>query len=217
MSALRIKNCRLRREKHAKGRTFAAGNDDWSFHTHARGIHRPASGTRGNLRRGCAHGAAFPAQSAVRQGFLAPIVKESRLGICSHAGTRRPASCEARFAQRGLAKCLLSRLCRLHANARVCAEPRRIDPLGEPGANRLDVRRSGAVALSSFAHRRCLAGSWNPHRGHHECNSPSGSYSHALCQSPGHRDHISDRGFREHAKEAVGQTLPAAARREDHI
>ncbi len=35
----------------------------------------------------------------------------------------------------------------------VCAEPRRIDPIGEPGANRLDVRRSGAVALPSFAHR----------------------------------------------------------------
>ena len=31
-------------------------------------------------------------------------------------------------------------LCRLHANARVCAEPRRIGPVGEPGANRIDVR-----------------------------------------------------------------------------
>jgi hypothetical protein len=65
---------------------------------------------------------------------------------------------------------------------------------------------SGAVALSSLAHRRCLVGSWNPHRGHHECNSQSGSYSHALCQSPGHRDHISTRGFRQHAREGVGQT-----------
>ena len=140
MSALRIRNCRLREKQHGKGKTFTAGNDDWSFHAHARGIHPPASGTRGNLRRGCAHGAGFPAQSAVQQGFLAPIAKESRFGICSHAGTRRPASCEARFAQRGLAKCLLSRLCRLHANARVCAEPGRIDPPGEPGPNRLDVR-----------------------------------------------------------------------------
>src|ERR1035438_7358356 len=42
-------NCRLRGKKHAKGRTFAAGNDDRSFHAHARGIHPPASDSRGNL------------------------------------------------------------------------------------------------------------------------------------------------------------------------
>ena len=48
---------------------------------------------------------------------LPRLVEESRLGIRSPAGTGRAASCEARFAQRGLAKCLLSRLCGLHANA----------------------------------------------------------------------------------------------------
>src|SRR5450759_4708897 len=173
------------KKEHAKGRTFAAGNDHWTFHAPARGIHPPASGTRGNLRGGCAHGAAFPAQSAVQQGFFAPLVEASRLGIRSHAGTRRPASCEARFSQHGLAKCFLSRLCRLHANVRVCAEPRRIDPPGEARSNRPDVRGSCAVALSSLAHRRCLAGSWNSNRGHHECNSTPGSYSHALCPSTG--------------------------------
>ena len=59
---------------------------------------------------------------------LPRLIKESRFGICSPAGARRPASCEARFAQPGLAQRLLSRLCGLHANARICAEPRRIDP-----------------------------------------------------------------------------------------
>ena len=53
------------------------------------------------------------------------------------------------------------------------------------------------------------------HRGHHECNSPSGAYPDAFCRSSRHRDHLSDRGFREHEKEAVGQTLLGAARRED--
>jgi hypothetical protein len=41
----------LRGKKHAKGSTSAASNDDWAFHTHARGIHRPASGTRCDSRR----------------------------------------------------------------------------------------------------------------------------------------------------------------------
>ena len=44
----------------------------------------------------------------------------------------------------------------------------------------IDVRRSGAMALPSFAHRRCLAGSWNPHGGHHEFNSAPGSYADSL-------------------------------------
>ena len=48
---------------------------------------------------------------------LPRVIEESRLGIRSHAGTRRAASCEARFAQCGLAKCFLSRLCGLHADA----------------------------------------------------------------------------------------------------
>lgn len=52
---------------------LTAGDDDWSFHAHARGIHQYPPGTRGNLHSGCAHGAAFAAQSAVQQGFLTPI------------------------------------------------------------------------------------------------------------------------------------------------
>ena len=119
------------------------------------------------------------------------IVEESWLGVCSPAGTRRPASCETRFTQRGLAKCFLSRLCGLHADAGICGEPRRIDPVGQPGPDRVHVRRSGAMALSSFAHRRCVDGSENPHRGHHESNSPPGSYAYSFCQSPGHNDYLS--------------------------
>ena len=63
--------------------------------------------------------------------------------------------------------------------------------VGEPGPNRIDVCRSGSVALSSFAHRRCFVGSWDPRGGHHEFHSPPGSYSYALCQSPWRHDHIS--------------------------
>jgi len=76
-----------------------------------------------------------------------------------------------------------------------------------------------AEAMPWRCHRSLIADallvSWNSHRGHHEFKSPSGSYPHALYQSPGHRDRISDRGFREHAKEGISQTLPAEARRED--
>ena len=57
------------------------------------------------------------------------------------------------------------------------------------------------MALSSFAHRRCLAGSWNPHRGHHESNSPPGPYAYFLRQSPGHHDHVSGRGLTEYSEE----------------
>jgi len=45
-----------------QGRTFAHHADAWAFHTHARGIHRSASGTWRDSRRGCADGAAVPAQ-----------------------------------------------------------------------------------------------------------------------------------------------------------
>ena len=184
------------------------------FHAHARGIHQPASGPRCHSRRGCADGAALPAQPTVQQNFAAGLIEESRLGLRSHAGTGRAASCETRFDQHGLAKCFLSRLCGLHADAGIRAEPRRIDPVGKPGPDCIDVRRSGAVALSSFAHRRCLARSWNSHRGHYESDSPPGSYAHALCQSPRHRHHISGRESTEHSKEIAAQTFPTTVWRE---
>src|ERR1035437_8006886 len=161
------------------------------------------------MRRGCAHGAAFLAQSTIQQDDLAPGVEESRPGLCAHAGARRPAACEGRFDQHGLAKCLLPRLCRLYADARVCAEPRDIDPPGETGPHRPDVRRSGAVALSSLAHRRCLAGAGDSHRGHHECHSPAGTFTYGFRQSPGPHDHLPGRNFGAHAKEVAGQLLPA--------
>src|ERR1039458_1099355 len=61
------------------------------------------------------------------------------------------------------------------------------------------------MALSSLAHHRCLAGSWNPHRGYHESNSPPGSYPYAVRQSPGHHDYLSGRGLTKHSEEAIGQ------------
>ena len=89
-------------------------------------------------------------------------------------------------------------------------EPRRIDPVGQAGTDRNHVRRSGAVALSSLAHRRCLAGSGNPHRGHHESNSPPGSYAYSFCQSPGHHDHLSGGKFAATYKEGIAETRQAA-------
>lgn len=87
-----------------------------------------------------ADGVAVPIQPAIQQGFAASLIEESRTWLHSSAGTRRSASCEDRFAQHGLEKCLLPGLCRLYANSRVFAEPRRVDPFGEPRANRPDVR-----------------------------------------------------------------------------
>jgi Protein of unknown function, DUF488 len=37
----------------------------------------------------------------------------------------------------------------------ICGEPQRIDPVGQPRPDRINVRRSGAMALPSFAHRSC--------------------------------------------------------------
>src|SRR5512140_3094517 len=119
---------RAERMEDAQRRTFAHRSDDWAFHTHARGIHRPASGTRGDSRRGCADRATVPAQPTIRRGFSTRFIEEYRLGIRSYAGTGWPASCEARFAEPGLAQCFLSGLCGLHANAGIRAESRRIDP-----------------------------------------------------------------------------------------
>src|SRR5215469_11008150 len=96
--------------------TFADRADYRSFHTPARGIHPPASGTRSKARGGRAHRAALVAQPTVQQDFFARIIEQSRVGIRSHAGTRRSAPTETRFHQHGMAKCLFPRLCRLHAD-----------------------------------------------------------------------------------------------------
>src|SRR5579859_2598821 len=57
----KYENLWARRKKEAKTRTFAHRVDGRAFHTHSRGIHRSASGTRCDSRRGCADGATFPA------------------------------------------------------------------------------------------------------------------------------------------------------------
>ena len=54
---------------------------------------------------------------------------------------------------------------------------------GSDRAGRDHVRRSRPLALSSFAHRGCLARSGNPGRGHHEPNAPHDSRPDAVCQS----------------------------------
>ena len=118
MSALRIKNCRLREKSMLKEETFTAGNDDWAFHAHARGIHRPASGTRCDLRRGCADGAALPAQPTVQQGFACHgSLKKAGLGYVHLPGLGGLRHAKRDSLNAGLAKCLLSRLCGLHADA----------------------------------------------------------------------------------------------------
>ncbi len=144
----------------------------------------------GNLCGGCADGAAIPSQRAVQQDFTATLIEESRVALRPSAGTRRAAVCSARFGQHRLAQCVLPRVCGLYADAGICAEPRRTHPVDEPGTNRLDVRRSSAVALSSFAHRRCLIDSRNSYGGHHEYYAPAGSYSHALCSGSWEHDHL---------------------------
>ena len=99
------------------------GVDDWAFHTDAGTVHQPASGTCGDLRGRCANGATFPAQPAIQQGSTATLLKESRFAIRSHARPWRTAPRQARFSQCWMAKCLLSRLRGLHANAGIPAKP----------------------------------------------------------------------------------------------
>src|SRR5437016_14513730 len=76
-------------------------------------------GTRCDPCCGRAHGAALFPQSTVQQNFAAKIIKEGWSAICTSAGTRRFAPCQARFHQHGMAKNIFSRLCRLHADSRV--------------------------------------------------------------------------------------------------
>ena len=64
-------------------------------------------------------------------------------------------------------------------------------------------------ALSSFTHRRCLVGPWNPRRGHHERNASPDSYADSFRQSPRLHDHLSGRDLKKHTRENVGQTLGA--------
>ena len=161
----------------------------------------PASGARRNPGRGCADGAALPAQSTVQQGFIASL-KKTGLGYVHLPDW---AACVTRSAIRSTwaGEMLLFEVMRITCRRPNLRADRRIDPIGEPGPDRIDVRRSGAMALSSLAHRGCVAGSGNSHRGHHESDSPPGSYAHPLCQSPRHHHHLPGGEFVATKKEQI--------------
>ena len=78
-----------------------------------------------------------------------------------------------------------------------------------------------AEAVPWRCHRSLIAdaltGSRNSHRGHHESNSPPGSYAYTLRQSPRHHDHISGRGLTGYSKEALDQTFGTTANQSNLI
>lgn len=130
--------------------------------------------------------------------------------LCAYARTWRPAASQARLRQHGMAQPFLQGLCRLHADAGVLAEPWRVDPTGRREPDRVDVRRSGSVALSSIAHRGCLAGTGHPHRGHHDCDPKTGSHPYRLCASPRNTAYLSGRAFDRHPGRSNTQTHACA-------
>ena len=173
-------------ETHAKGRAFAAGTDDWSFHAHARRIHRPASGARCDSRRGCADGAAVPAQSAVQQGVTARFIEESRTWAtftCRDFGGLRHAKHDS-----------------LNAGWRNASFRGYADYMQTPEfeqsleelihlANQERIALMCAEAVPWRCHRSLIADALLVRGIRTEDimspNSPPGSYAYALCQSPG--------------------------------
>jgi Domain of unknown function DUF488 len=79
---------------------------------------------------------------------LPDSLKKSWLAVRSHAGPGRAASCQTRFAQPGLAKCLLSRLCGLHADPGIWGESRRIDPVSKRGPDRIEQQPQMRLGLA---------------------------------------------------------------------
>jgi TDG/mug DNA glycosylase family protein len=94
-----------------------------------------------------------------------------------------------------LAECIFSRLRRLHADAGILKANRRIDSTHERTPDRIDVRRSGAVALSSLAHRRRIDRSRNSHRGHHESQAAPASHANSLRARPWQHRYVSGGEF----------------------
>ena len=125
------------------------------------------------------HNPQFNQRDAIREAAR----RQNQLCPFAHAG--RLAPCAARFAQRGLAQHVVSRLRRLHADAGIREGPGEIDQIGEAEEGRDHVRGSGALALPPFAHRRRAHRARDSRSAYCQREARPGSHSDSLWEGSG--------------------------------
>ena len=128
--------------------------DDWTLHAHMEGLPRGSAGAPSQAHHRRTQDPPIQTQSSVQPGDAVDKAtgREDRLRTFAKAWGFAP--CAARFAEHGLAQCLISRVCRLYADLRIQNRVTAIDEIGRTEAERDYVRGSGSMALPPLPYRR---------------------------------------------------------------
>jgi hypothetical protein len=119
-------------------------------------------------------------RSSVQSRRIARLVRRGSNCLYPSSGTRRLAPRAGRFSQRWLAQSVVSRLCGLHAILCVRRQRSMGRGLGTHGAMCVDVRGSGALALSSLNDRRRASCARYSCRGHYRTEGPQATCSYRV-------------------------------------
>ena len=135
--------------------------DNWTFHTHMERLPRDSAGAPRQARHRCTHHPKIQTQSSVQPGNPVDKAAVCEDRLCAFAKAWGFAPCAARFAEHGMAQCIISRLCRLYADLRIRSRVIPIDEIGQAEAERDYVRGSGSMALPPLPYRRCAYRTWD--------------------------------------------------------
>lgn len=131
-------------------------------------------------------------QSAIQSRNTRPQITRRENRLCPHRQTRWPEARTHGLQEYRLAQFILSRLCRLHAGARIRARASPPDRPRGPEKIRHHVCGGSAVALSSFAHCRCAHGPQNSRFPHSQLRQAPPALSHTICKGPWSFDYLPD-------------------------
>jgi hypothetical protein len=163
---------------------------DRAFHADARRVGGRAADLWGPPAGRYPHDPAIAPHASVQPRGPGPTPPETGHPVHASRGLGGPSEAASRLAQHGLAKCQLSGVRGLHGDARVCGRPPSAPCVGPGcGAGGIHVRRSGPLAVPSFA--RCgrpdrWGGCGPAHHGGREAAAPRASSMGAARREPRH-------------------------------
>lgn len=162
-----------------------------ALHALSEGIHPSCQGAWGPTRHRRAHDPAVATQPAIQSWPPISGAAQGSDALPPLARSGRLATCATRFDQYRVAKCELPWLCGLHANLGIRRRSEPVRRVRDTRVRRADVRRSGALALSSLADCGCSAGQRDPSPGNHERHAHAISRVDAMGAGEGHACHVS--------------------------
>ncbi len=166
--------------------TFAGDShalDHRALHALAGRVCRASRGVphRGRCQRPALSG--VPALASVPWSCPADGAGVSWCRLSMDSTTGWTPSSKAGFPEHGMAKRLVSRVCRPHGDGGVRGRPAGAARHGLRNAHGGDVRRGVVVAVPSPAHSRCGAGAGLSGAAHHERHGGDGPRDHQVCSA----------------------------------